>query len=334
MTTNAAARGAAVTARLLVVGWVGVAAATGAACKKAAKVVPPPAAVLASVEIQDVSAAAAGGEGASEPFDTGALVGVVRRALVEGGLAVPAHGADGGPPDTEGRPRATTRVRGRVVLETVEAAGKGVLRAAVGLQLASRPSDAPGAMNEELSAASEQPYEVGPEVDRHAMGQRLLERTTGDLINGYVARLGLGIAPPERVHAAIAGDAGVLREEAIRIAGARGLKGEVPTLLPLLQHEDERVRDAALGALIALRERSAVSQLTRNRSLRDRREMRKILGAIAVLGGDEARDYLTFVAASHDDEEIRKLASDAKARLDGHARSPTEMPPSGPPASR
>ena len=332
MKTGATARETAVMATLLLVVWLG-GAALGGGCKKAAKLAPPPAPVLASVDIEDVSAVAVGEGAEAEAFDTGALAAVVRSALVQGGLVVLAESADAGV-TTPGSPaRASTRVRGRVVLEIVEAEGKGVLRAAVGVQVSSRPSDAPGALNEELSAASEQPYRVGANVERRAMGQRLLERTMADLINGYVSRAGLAIAPPERVHAAIVGDGGVLREEAIRVAGARGLKGEVPTLLPLLQHEDERVRDAALGALIALRERSAVSQLTRNRSMRDRREMRKILGAIAILGGDEARDYLTFVAASHDDEEIRKLASEAKARLDGRPPASAEAPAPSAPAS-
>jgi hypothetical protein len=94
------------------------------------------------------------------------------------------------------------------------------------------------------------------------------------------------------------------------------MREEVPVLLDLLQHDHEATRDAALGALIALRERQAVARLTRNRSLRDRREMRKILEAVAILGGEEARDYLSFVADGHEDEEIRKLAADAKGRLE------------------
>jgi len=39
--------------------------------------------------------------------------------------------------------------------------------------------------------------------------------------------------------------------------------------------------------------------------------MRKILDAIATLGGGEARDYLSFVAETHDDEEIRTMAAEA-----------------------
>jgi hypothetical protein len=43
--------------------------------------------------------------------------------------------------------------------------------------------------------------------------------------------------------------------------------------------------------------------------------MMKILDAIASIGGDEARDYLAFVAQSHDDQEIRDVAKAASERL-------------------
>jgi HEAT repeat protein len=117
------------------------------------------------------------------------------------------------------------------------------------------------------------------------------------------------------VHAALTADGGELRQEAIRAVGERRLRDEAPVLLKLLNDPDEPTRDAALGALIALGDRRAVSELTRTRSLRDRREMRKIIEAIAMLGGDEADDYLSFVAATHDDDEIRAEAAAARARL-------------------
>ena len=88
-----------------------------------------------------------------------------------------------------------------------------------------------------------------------------------------------------------------------------------PTLLRLLEHPEESVRDAALGALVELKDRRAVAVLASQRSMRDRREMRKILDAIATLGGNEASEYLSFVAEGHDDPEIRELAAAAKARM-------------------
>ncbi len=115
------------------------------------------------------------------------------------------------------------------------------------------------------------------------------------------------------MHAALEADGGELRQEAIAAAGERQLREEAPRLLKLLDDPDERTRDAALGALIALGDRRAVTALTRTRSLRDRREMRKIIEAVSILGGQEADEYLSFVAASHDDDDIR-IAAAAAAR--------------------
>lgn len=285
-------------------------------CKRSPKDAPPPAPpTLGAIEIQDVSAHAGEERPAARSYDTDALAAIVRDRLAKSGIVTLPEGnqtvgTDGG------APRSTVRVRGRAAVEIVEVEAKGLMRAAVALNLSTRPTEAPGGLHEDLSAASEQPFDVREGLDRRALGQRLLERTIGDLIGGYAARVALAKASPEQLHAAITSDGGALREEAIRVAGARGLKAEVPTLLPLLRSDDERLRDAALGALIAMREQRAVSELTRTRSMRDRHEMRKILEAIAILGGEEARDYLSFVAASHDDEEIRNLATEAKARLD------------------
>jgi len=123
-------------------------------------------------------------------------------------------------------------------------------------------------------------------------------------------------APPAALHDALAADAATpLREEAIRQVGARHLADEAPRLLALLDDPDEATRDAALGALIALRDRRAVAKLTRDRSLHDHHEMLKLLDAISQIGGEEAAEYLSFVAESHDDPDIRQAASQARDRL-------------------
>lgn len=212
------------------------------------------------------------------------------------------------------------RMVGRIATENVEAGGKGLCRAAVILAIATRPSDAPGALNEEITAAGEEKFEVTPTTDRRALAAKLGERTAADLLGSFLRRTRLRWAPPAEVHAALAADAATpLREEAIRQVGARHLADEAPRLLALLDDADEATRDAALGALIALRDKRAVTKLTRDRSLRDRHEMLKIMDAISQIGGEEAAEYLSFVAESHEDAELRQAASDARARLQRHA---------------
>ena len=294
---------------IVVAAW-GIGLAAGS-CRRTGTVPTPPRLALGSIEVREASGDATGPAAA---LDVDGIVAVTRGVLLASGL-VDEKSADAAP-----SAGGVVRVRLTIGVEFTEVAKKGVARVGARVLLDTRPSDAPGAIEEDLSAGGERIYDVGSEKDRRRLGQELAERALTDLLTGFVGRARLRTAPPAEVHAAIAGDGGTLalRQEAIRVAGARGMREEGPVLLLLLQNDNEVLRDAALGALIALRDQRAVPALTRNRSLRDRHEMRKILDAIAILGGDEARDYLSFVAESHDDEEIRQLAAEARRRLERH----------------
>jgi hypothetical protein len=220
----------------------------------------------------------------------------------------------GGAADAGDQPVA--RVRAELAVEEVQAAGKGAARAAVRFRVDVRPSEgvAPH-WSEDVQAGSEHTFALDAVPDRKTLYAKLASRTIGDLAAGYLGRQRLWRGGPAEVHSALAADAGEVRVEAIRAVADRRLTGEVPELLRLLSDEDESVRDAALGALVELHERRAVSEIAKQRSMRDRREMRKILDAIASLGGQEALEYLSFVADAHEDEEIREMAKQALARL-------------------
>jgi hypothetical protein len=290
---------------------------------------PPPPLLLGPILIQ----AAPSDEQQSAPAPDGAAIaGRLRSVLLDSGLVVAPKpgssdaGASGssapGDERSSGTGPGTLRIMGLVATEMVEVDRKGLCRAGVSLKVDTRPSDAPGALDEDLSATGEERFEItaagGP--DRGALAQRLAERTATDLLSGLLARARLRRATPAELHAAIVGDggAGPVREEAIRLAGQRGLTAEAPALLPLLDDPEESIRDAALGALIALRDQRAVAQLARHRSLRDRREMTKILEAISQIGGEEAEQYLSFVADAHEDADIRQQAREAHDRVLRH----------------
>jgi hypothetical protein len=285
-----------------------------AACKRTPPPVPRP--QLGAVSVRDLTPA----EAAPARLDLPGLERDLRARLQATGLFAPGSTGlgDAGAGDDA---QPTTRVRAELGIEGAEVGEKGVARAEVRLRLDTRPSEAPGAIEQELQGQGERSYAVPRGGTRRSAAEStalyggLVARVMGDLVDGFAARRKLADGPPEAVHAAIAADGGALREEAIRVAGQRQLRQEVPTLLKLLSDDDEPTRDAALGALIAMRERRAVTELTRTRSLRDRREMQKIIEAIAIIGGPEADDYLAFVAQSHDDDEIRAQAAAARARL-------------------
>jgi hypothetical protein len=253
--------------------------------------------------------------------DEQVLEAAVRKSLLASGLfAAPRVDAGAAP---------IARARLVFAAECVEVGPKGEAHAQVRIRVDTRPSDAPGAVAFDVEGQGVEPYAVPPapapakgrgapaaQPDRKTPSlTALVTRITSDLIAGVGARRRLQEGSPSALHAALVADGGELREEAIRIVGERQIREEVPTLLKLLSADEEPLRDAALGALIAMRERSAVRELTQSRSLRDRREMRKIIEAISVIGGQEADEYLSFVAATHDDDEIRTEAAAARARL-------------------
>jgi hypothetical protein len=289
---------------------------------------PPPLPALGQVTVVDMAP-----ERSGPRLDTDVLAAEIRRQLAGSGLVATspldagvAGVGGGGSADaaaqhamSPGRARPVLSVRAEVAAETLEVDQKGLVRAAVRVKLATRPELSAGAIAEDLNAGAERPYEVRPGLNRASLRQQVAASATADLMRAFIARKRLATASPDALREALGADGGGLREEAIRQIGARALKDHGPALLPLLHDPDEAVRDAALGALLALGDRRAVPELTRSRSLRDRREMGKILEAIATLGGDEARDYLSFVAESHDDEGIRALAADARRRLEQRA---------------
>ena len=273
---------------------------------------PPPPPVLGTITVQ----LGAPDDGAPPPVDVEAVRTAVGVRLRATGLfsAAAASAAPAAGPTAPARADVAVRVAG----ETAEVGAAGEARARVALAIESHPADAPGGFAIALDGAGTQRYPARPKHGAEAGAAAetaLVIRIAGDLVDGFVARRRLHDGPPAAVHAALSVDGGELRDEAIRAAGERRLSDEAPVLLKLLDDPDERTRDAALGALIAIGDRRAVTALTRSRSLRDRREMRKIIEAVSILGGQEADDYLSFVAASHDDDDIRAAATAARERM-------------------
>lgn len=250
-------------------------------------------------------------------FDDKALTEAARKQLDEARIFARGAGEGGEPLP----PKAS--VLAGYEVEKVWVQGKGLARAQVKLRVGIKPQQAADPdWAEEVEATGEIPYEADSAESAPARAfTSLVSRMLRDMLAEYIARQQLRTAAPEEVTAVIARGPGPLREDAIRVAGQRKLKGAAEPLLKLLNDEEETVRDAALGALVKLREPRAVAILAESRSMRDTREMRKILTAIALLGGREAHEYLKFVIDAHEDEEIRQLAQEALGRLE-RKRSP------------
>lgn len=301
------------------IGFALVAACAGPGCRRRIATPPdaappaPPAPALGDITVEDDTPPAARPPVA---VDVDRMVERVRAALRASGQFAPA--ASSGPP------RATARVRVGFAFEEIRPAKRtGHLLIGVELRVEVRPKDgAPARYAENQRAAASVDGSALDPAARAAAFARLLDRTVDDLLSEYTARLRLAEAPPAELVATLRADAGELRVHAIRAIADRRLTAEIPQLLALLEDAEEAVRDAALGALVELRERRAVAILARRREMLDGREMRKIIDAIGALGGEEANDYLSFVAEAHDDDEIRRMAAAALARMQRRAATP------------
>jgi hypothetical protein len=212
--------------------------------------------------------------------------------------------------------RPTAQVSLNIEVFAVAETAPPEIGAKVRLRITVRPSAVPARFSEDVEAVGQAPM-AAPDGAVSAF-QHLAERTVGDLLLAFVTRQKLWEGSTSEISAALKSAEAEVRMEALRIVAARSLRDEIPTVLRLLSDEDENVRDAALGTLVALHERGAVKVLAQSRQMRDAREMRKILDAIATLGGREAQEYLSFVAETHDDEEIRDMAKGAMNRLERH----------------
>ncbi len=303
-----------------------LALSVASACKRTssgpAEPPPPPTPSLGPISVEDLTPPAARPEGVT--IDTAKITDHLRRRLSGSGLF--ASGApDGGPG------AAFVRVRAELALEEVEAEKRVAERAAIRLRIDGRPEAVvPRRWSEDVSAGAETVREAGAAASRSETFQRLVTRTLDELVEGYLTRQRIWGGDRAALGAALRPDAGEMRLEAIRVIASKKLGSEVPTLLALLDDQDETVRDAALGALVELREPRAVGVLTRKRSMSDKREMRKILDAIAAIGGSEAKDYLSFVAEGHEDEELRAMAAEARRRLERREQSGSTGKGAGP----
>jgi hypothetical protein len=292
--------------------------AGAAACKRtavaAADAPPPPDAgpTREVVRIQQISVeAAAWPEGAGAPLDDRVLAGRVWEGLSQsadfeavGRRAVP----DGGP----GVRRRRAKMR---VVYGVEEIAAG-LRGTATLTLDwSDDLEAP----ELWSAVA---CEGGPPKDKKhfdgpaaALVECAVERAAHDLVEKEQLRH----ADLPALLAAVDNPEPEIRQVAYAAIGDRHLAGALPHLVEQLRSPDELVRDGAIGALVALRDRRAVKPLTQLAEFKDLDLMRRIIDAVGAIGGDEAHDYLELVATGHEVPIIRELAQQALARLDRKA---------------
>ncbi len=156
-------------------------------------------------------------------------------------------------------------------------------------------------------------------ADRAAPSSALLaehaQRAIADVLGGVADDARLRSGDESVLIAALASADAERRRSAVRAAGDRRSRAAVQKLILLLKDPSEEVRDATLGALVQIGDPAAVKPMVSDIQFRDVESMRKILDAVAQIGGREASEYLEFVAEGHDDAEVKAIAKKALERL-------------------
>ena len=145
----------------------------------------------------------------------------------------------------------------------------------------------------------------------------LAKSATENLAESLVARERLRRAPHAELLSALSVG---LSEPSMRIWGLqlaadRGLREAVPAAIDSLSSEDEALRAAAISALVALRDPSGVSALIKEVDFNSYEELAVTMEAISAIGGDDAIEFLEFVASGHSDDELRARAKESLERL-------------------
>jgi len=102
---------------------------------------------------------------------------------------------------------------------------------------------------------------------------------------------------------------------ALAVAGDRKITSLFDTVVGLLKSKSQSVREAAVGCLIELGDPRAVAHMTKLAKFRDHRMLTIVIDASASLGGQEAEEFLDFLASGHGNATIRKQAKQARKRM-------------------
>jgi hypothetical protein len=218
-----------------------------------------------------------------------------------------------------GAPASAGAYRCELTLRTIALTGGGevVLRSAASAECkspTSEPDEPPLETSAVLERTLRRPDGGATKAPSGAVLAEHAQRAIKDVLGALAGQAQLRGGDASVLLAALGSSDAQRRRDAIRAAGERKLKQAVPVLIKLLKDPAEEVRDAALGALVSIGDEAAIKPLVAEVSFRDLDSMRKILDAVAQIGGAEAISYLEFVSEGHDDPEVRGLAKAALER--------------------
>lgn len=108
---------------------------------------------------------------------------------------------------------------------------------------------------------------------------------------------------------------------AMRLAAERTLVEAVPLVIRALDADDSDVRDAAIATLVSLGDERAVEALSKDVNFKDYVQLGVIMEAVTAIGGQDAIDFLEFVATGHPSDEMQERAQESIERIKKEGRN-------------
>lgn len=158
---------------------------------------------------------------------------------------------------------------------------------------------------------------------RDERDESLLDQAVASATRALDGQARLLTADDRAVVAAIDDAEDDVRILAARLAAARRVKGAGAHVARMLASPRQEVRDAAIGALVELRDPTAVRPLIESARTDDPEAQLRIVEALAAIGGEEAAQYLELLASGSEEQNIRDAAERARERLAKRGHSPT-----------
>ena len=158
-------------------------------------------------------------------------------------------------------------------------------------------------------------------VSRHELSNiagilaTLAEHSMREMGEGLIARERVRVGGVEAVRQGLASGDSDTRLWSLELCAARRSVELFDEVARVLSSTDSSERDRAIAALVAMGDPRAVDLLARRAPFDDLDLLPAVIDGIITLGGDDAVEYLEFVASGHPEDDIRQRARQGLSRL-------------------
>ena len=177
-----------------------------------------------------------------------------------------------------------------------------------------------------LQAVRAQPVEGEALEGRQEAARRALDQVLDRLVKEARVQLDVRSHDDARLVREIRSADPLVRDAAISALVARRNRAAIPALVERLKGDDPLEVRRAIGGLVELKAREAVPELIEISRGKDPGFLRELVYALGAIGGDEAQAYLYTMAQGHDQPAVRDAARQALEELNRHGRRGNTAP--------